>query len=364
MASNLYTAISALGQSAVAAMTAKEIGEAVKPVASNAGMISRELAKLGWTSKSARGDGKVNTVKADTDYHFNGYSNNLSDAFRRAYHSYRDVNADAPEIADIYSQVTSECKTYIASISENVLFNAMLKASNCKEPSRDFELLGIKTSSMIAAEKQAAEKQAADNAALVAKLESSGYLVFKTFEAPCFNAADIAISHKASFEEKLVAFKALLADKVKMDKALADCINKLDKATVQASKEALSAKVDELTDAVEKAVADIANAGKALVALASIIKGNADKATKRNDAIISLVDGLVDASAKRTQEAIEAAQAAHDAVNSIVTTVQEQAPKAISLEEQRAINLVKQGFCTDIDKARAMVKAMDSGLSS
>lgn len=72
--------------------------------------------------------------------------------------------------------------------------------------------------------------------------------------------------------------------------------------------------MNELTDAAEKMVAGIAGAGD-LVALASIIKGNADKAAERHDAVISLVDGLVDGSDKATKLAIEAAQAAHDAVN-------------------------------------------------
>lgn len=184
-----------------------------------------------------RAKGENGNAKADNAAHFNGYSNNLSDGFRRAYASYAKTDSNAPALADVFSQVSNEAKTFIASISESALFDAFLSAALCKNPSADFELLGIETARMKQAKADNIAKIVADNAALVGKLEAAGYIVFKAYDAPVFTSAELSIALKASFDEKLVAFKALLADKVQLDKALVDCSAKLDNATQPASKE-------------------------------------------------------------------------------------------------------------------------------
>jgi len=289
--------------------------------------------------------------------HFNGYSNNLSAEFRRAYNSYAETDSSAPKLADNFSQVTQDAKAFIAAIAENPLFNAFLNASNCREPSKDFSLLGVKTSAMLQAEKEQAEKLASELARKIEELEKNGFMVFDSkLETQVFKLADEAIAARAQIDAGHKAYAAMIAEIGKIKDGIEGLEKNLSKAATEVAKETLTAKIADERIELGKLEAKVATQGQALISLANRAKRYADMALIRHAQLAKVIDGLLDSSNTATKLAETASIEALASVQSLIKAIEKTAPETL---DPRAFKLVEKGRCKSIEEAMQFLKDME-----
>jgi hypothetical protein len=323
------------------------------------GQIPNKLKEWGWTNstniKELYGS-QVKTSDSAKVVHFNGYSNNLSTEFRRAYGSYAETDSSAPKLADIFSQVTQDAKDFIASIAENPLFKAFLNASNCREPSKDFALIGIKTAAMIAAEKEAAEKLASDLARKIEELEKNGFLVFNAnVDTQSFKLADEAIAARHQIDVDHKAYLANIAEMGKIKKGIEGLEKNLANASTEVAKETLTAKIADERIELGKLESKIATQGQALIGLANRSKRYADLALIRHAQLVKVITGLIESSESSAKLAETAGIEALASVEALIKDIEKTAPEVI---DPRASKLAeKRGI--SIQEAMQIIKDME-----
>lgn len=315
------------------------------------GQIPSVMKELGLTASADRPK-TSDSVKT----HFNGYSHNLSGEFRRAYNSFRATDNSAPELADTFSQVTQDAKNFIASIAENTLFQAFLSASNCREPSKDFALLGVKTAAMIAEELEEQKRNAEEIARKTECLEKSGYLVLSIEGQQTFKLADEAISANAQIEIDYKAYSANVAEIGKIKTGIQGLENNLSKASTEVAKETLTATLSEQKIELGKLEAKVATQGQALISLANRAKRYADMALIRHAQLAKVIDGLLDSSNTATKLAETAGIEALASVQSLIKAIEKTAPETL---DPRAVKLVEKGRCKSIEEAMQFLKDME-----
>lgn len=356
MRTNSVRSIMSANQEAFRGMTASAIMEKLNNEfgmgLGSLGQIPAVMKELGLTAASADKPKTSNTVKV----HFNGYSNNLSAEFRRAYNSYAETDSSAPNLADNFSQVTQDAKDFIAAIAENPLFKAFLNASNCREPSKDFALLGVKTAAMIAEELEEQRRNAEEIARKTECLEKSGYLVLSIEGKQTFKLADEAISANAQIAIDYKAYSANVAEIGKIKDGIEGLEKNLSKAATEVAKETLTAKIADERIELGKLEAKVATQGQALLGLANRAKRFADMALIRHAQLVKVIDGLVEASDAATKLAETAGIESLASVQDLIKSIEKTAPETL---DPRAVKLVEKGRCKSIEEAMQFLKDME-----
>lgn len=281
----------------------------------NAGAFSVAMTSLGWNT----GSGRVKT-DGDKSPHFSGYSHALSVGFRNAIQGlsrYQEsLGHPIPAMSDDFSQLSQSFKTWLDENKESALLNSFLFSSNCREPSNDFRLLGIKTAAMVAAEKAEQAKTAEKFNSYIKELEASGNFV--------------VLGAHIDAGEKCAALLDILNSDLGKIADLETKVKNENKQLAKATKIGDTAIVANINSEIAKLTAEIAALGKGCVNKDGLIKDYHAKVEARLEALELFYANDLAHMVQALDMTRQLSQQSHDAVLEISERLQAEIPKAVN----------------------------------